>query len=93
MHPGVDLSTLAAIDLTGAGIVSAGHTAALLAADAGSDTIRREHVAAAIQRQFHREARILPPNELARVLGSSAPQSALHQRRRDATTLAGAALR
>ena len=93
LHPGVDLSMLAAIDLTGAGIVSAGHTAALLAADAGSDTIRREHVAAAIQRQFHREARILPPNELARVLGMSAPQSALHQRRRDATPLAGAAPR
>jgi SpoVK/Ycf46/Vps4 family AAA+-type ATPase len=91
LHPGVDLTTLAAIDLTGAGIVAAGHTAALLAVDAGSATIGREHLAAAIQRQFHREARILPPNELAKVLGVPVAPPPLPARRREAVSSATAA--
>jgi hypothetical protein len=70
VHPGVDLTSLAQLDLTGAGIVAAGHTAALIAADAGSEFITREHLAAAIARQFHREARILSPGDLANVRGA-----------------------
>lgn len=73
LHPGVDLDSLANIDLTGAGIVSAGHTAALIAVDAGSDTITQEHLGAAIARQFHREARILAPADLARFRSGSPP--------------------
>lgn len=65
LHPGVDLDALADVDLTGAGIIGVGHTAALLAADSNSEWIRSEHVATAIERQFHREARVLGPNDLA----------------------------
>lgn len=81
LHPGVDLSALANIDLTGAGIVSAGHTAALIAADAGSEYITQEHLGAAIARQFHREARILAPADLAKFRSAVAP--AVHARGRD----------
>lgn len=73
LHPGVDLASLAAIDLTGAGIVSVGHTAALIAADEGSEFITQAHLGAAIARQFHREARILAPADLARFRGPAAP--------------------
>ena len=86
LHPGVDLASLAHIDLTGAGIVSAGHTAALIAADAGSEHITHEHLAAAIARQFHREARILAPADLAKFRGGTPP--ALHARRRDSAAAA-----
>jgi hypothetical protein len=79
LHPGIDLAALADIDLTGAGIVAAGHTAALLAADARSDYITREHLAAAIGRQFHREARILPPGELARFRGAAPPPRSIRR--------------
>jgi hypothetical protein len=85
LHPGIDLAALAGIDLTGAGIVSAGHMAALLAADAGSECITREHLAAAIARQFHREARILSPGDLASVRGSGLAPTLL---RRQASALA-----
>ncbi|NHZ89622.1 AAA family ATPase [Massilia sp. CCM 8733] len=70
LQPGLDLSSLANIDLTGAGIVSAGHTAALIAVDAGSQYITAQHLGAAIARQFHREARILAPADLARFRGT-----------------------
>ncbi len=86
LHPGVDLASLAHIDLTGAGIVSAGHTAALIAADAGSEYITHEHLAAAIARQFHREARILAPADLVKFRGGTPP--ALHARRRDSVAAA-----
>jgi ATPase family associated with various cellular activities (AAA) len=81
LHPGVDLTSLAHIDLTGAGIVSAAQTAALIAADAGSEYITQEHLGAAITRQFHREARILAPADLAKFRGAVAP--AVNARRRD----------
>jgi hypothetical protein len=81
LHPGVDLASLAHIDLTGAGIVSTGHTAAMIAVDAGSEYITQEHLAAAIARQFHREARILAPADLARFRGAVAP--AVPARRRE----------
>jgi hypothetical protein len=86
LHPGVDLASLAHIDLTGAGIVAAGHTAALIAADAGSEYITHEHLAAAIARQFHREARILAPADLVKFRGGTPP--ALHARRRDSVAAA-----
>ena len=86
LHPGVDLASLAHIDLTGAGIVSAGHTAALIAADTGSECITHEHLAAAIARQFHREARILAPADLVKFRGGTPP--ALHARRRDSVAAA-----
>ena len=87
LHPAVDLTSLAHIDLTGAGIVSAGHTAALIAADAGSEFITREHLAAAIARQFHREARILSPGDLANVRGAGLTPTLL---RRHASAVAAA---
>jgi ATP-dependent 26S proteasome regulatory subunit len=61
---GIDFAALARLDLTGAGIVGAARTAALLAADAASDTITIAHVVQAIARQYRREARILTASEL-----------------------------
>jgi hypothetical protein len=61
---GIDFDALARLDLTGAGIVGAAHTAALLAADAASDTITIAHIVRAIARQYRREARILTASEL-----------------------------
>jgi hypothetical protein len=81
LQPGLDLTSLANIELTGAGIVSAGHTAALIAVDAGSEYITAQHLCAAIARQFHREARILAPADLARFRGAVAP--AVHARSGD----------
>ncbi len=92
LHPAVDLAALAEIDLTGAGIVAAGQTAALLAVDSGSESITREHLAAAIARQFHREARILAPGDLAKVRGAAMPAS-LPARRRDPVVLAASLTR
>lgn len=89
LHPAVDLAALADIDLTGAGIVAAGHTAALLAVDSGSESITREHLAAAIGRQFHREARILSPGDLAKVRGAGLAPTLL--RRQVPPSLAGLA--
>jgi hypothetical protein len=86
LQPGVDLTSLAHIDLTGAGIVSAGHTAALIAADVRSEFITRDHLADAIARQFHREARILSPGDLAHVRGAGPAPALL---RRQAFAVAG----
>ncbi|MGI9332454.1 MAG: ATP-binding protein, partial [Gammaproteobacteria bacterium] len=66
VHPAVDLSALADLDLTGAGIMAASHTAALLAADSGAEHITCEHIAAGITRQFHRESRVLGAQDLTR---------------------------
>lgn len=60
----VDLDMLMQLNMTGAAIVSAARTAALLAADENSSTISMGHVVRGIARQFHREARILPPAAL-----------------------------
>ncbi|MFP5391277.1 MAG: ATP-binding protein [Gammaproteobacteria bacterium] len=73
LDPALDLGALAHIDLTGAGIVAAGHTAALIAADAGCAAITQAHLGAAIARQFQREARILAPADQARLCGAAAP--------------------
>jgi hypothetical protein len=60
----VDLDALADLELTGAGIVAAARTAALLAADAGSESITMGHVVHGLARQYQREARVLRPTEL-----------------------------
>lgn len=58
----VDLDMLMQLDMTGAAIVSAARTAALLAASDGRQMITMDHVVTGIARQFRREARILTPN-------------------------------
>ena len=60
----LDLDLLARIDLTGGGIVGAARTAALLAADAGGDTIEMSHIVRGLARQFKRESRLLTPADL-----------------------------
>lgn len=60
----VDLDALARLDMTGAAIVSAARTAALLAADSSAPAISMAHVIRATARQFRREARVLTPGDL-----------------------------
>jgi SpoVK/Ycf46/Vps4 family AAA+-type ATPase len=60
----VDLAALARLDMTGAAIVGSARTAALLAADAGAETITMAHVIRGVARQFRREARILSTADL-----------------------------
>jgi ATP-dependent 26S proteasome regulatory subunit len=70
----VDLDALTRLDMTGAGIVSAARSAALLAADADGSTISMRDVVRGIARQYQREARLLHPAELgvhAALLGES----------------------
>jgi len=62
--PDVDLSALARLDLTGAGITSAAETASLLASRDGAPCVTMTHVVRAVARQFQREARILGRSEL-----------------------------
>lgn len=59
-----DLDALSRLDLTGAGIVGAARTAALLAASEGNAVITKAHIARAIASQYRREARVLMPAEL-----------------------------
>jgi SpoVK/Ycf46/Vps4 family AAA+-type ATPase len=60
----LDLEALARLEMTGAAIVTSARTAALLAADAGSQAITMAHMVRATARQFRREARLLTPSEL-----------------------------
>ncbi|MCB9563773.1 MAG: ATP-binding protein [Kofleriaceae bacterium] len=62
----VALDDLVRLDLTGAGIVGAAQSAALLAADEGAAEIAMEHVVRGVARQFQREARVLTAGELGR---------------------------
>lgn len=64
LEKGMDFSALVHLDMTGAGISNAAHTAALLAASEGSPTITSQHIIEGISRQYHRESRILSPQEL-----------------------------
>jgi hypothetical protein len=64
IEAGVDLPALARLDMTGAAIVSSARTAALLAADAGSQSITMAHMVRATARHYRREARVLTPSEL-----------------------------
>ena len=50
--------------MSGAAIVGAATTAALLAAEANSDTIELPHVMEAIERQYRRDSKILTPAQL-----------------------------
>ncbi|TWT91753.1 ATP-binding protein [Stieleria varia] len=66
LDAGVDLSSLSRLDMTGAGIVGAARTAALLAAQNQASRITMSHIVRAIARQFRREARVLSTRELGR---------------------------
>jgi hypothetical protein len=65
----VDLTALAALDLTGAGIVGSARTAALLAAAEGSAGLSMAHLAHGVERQFRSEGRLAPPADLAALVG------------------------
>lgn len=60
----IDFEVLARLDMTGANIVGAAETSALLAADEGSSTITPLHLISAIARQYRRDARLLSPSDL-----------------------------
>ena len=60
----VDLSQLARLDMTGAGIVNTARTSALLAAQDRGERISMAHVVHGIARQFRRESRVLTTAEL-----------------------------
>jgi hypothetical protein len=62
---GIDLTALAALDLTGAGIVGSARTAALLAAAEGAGRPTMAHLASGVARQFRSEGRLAPPDDLA----------------------------
>ena len=62
----VDVSTLVHLDMTGAGIFNACQTAALLAANEGSEVIGHRHIIEGISRQFHRESRVIGSSDLQR---------------------------
>ena len=61
----VNLAALAALDLTGAGIVGSARTAALLAVAEGAAQVSMTHLAHGVSRQFRSEGRLAPPAELA----------------------------
>jgi hypothetical protein len=62
--PAIDVEPLAALDLTGAGIVSTVRTAWQLAADRGTGELELAQLVEAVGRQFQREGRILNPATL-----------------------------
>ncbi len=59
----INLDTLAELDMTGAAIVGAARSAALLAADMGS-LITAAHVIAGVSRQYQRDGRLLRTEDL-----------------------------
>ena len=74
LAPDVDLDGFARLDMTGAGIVSAARTAALLAASNGASRITATHIADGVRRQFRGEARMLLESEIqGRRAGHDAP--------------------
>ena len=70
---GVDLTALAALDLTGSGIVGSARTAGLLAAAEGSARPSMAHLAHAVARQFRTEGRLAPPADLAALADRDGP--------------------
>jgi hypothetical protein len=60
----IDFHALSQLEMTGAAIVGAARTAALLAADSASSQIGMQHVIRATARQYRREARVLTPTDL-----------------------------
>ncbi|MFE2216592.1 ATP-binding protein [Streptomyces canus] len=71
----VDLDRLAALDMTGASIMAAARSAALLTAGAGLSAIGMAQVAAGVSRQFQREARLLHPEDLGLAAAAGTAQS------------------
>ncbi|MFF8359962.1 ATP-binding protein [Streptomyces chartreusis] len=71
LAPDLRLDGLARLDLTGAAIMAAARTAALLAARSGSTAIGREHLVEAIARQFRQESRLPRAGELELALGQA----------------------
>jgi AAA+ superfamily predicted ATPase len=70
LAPDLDLSVLARLDLTGAGIVSSARVAALAAARVGASAIGIPHVIEAVTSQFQREARALTATDLGPYAGA-----------------------
>jgi len=66
LESGVDIEVLSHLEMTGAAIVNAARSAAMLAAQEGSSAIGMEHIVRATARQFRREARVLTKSELGR---------------------------
>jgi AAA+ superfamily predicted ATPase len=64
LETGLDVAALARLDLTGAAIMGAARTAALLAAGSGSHCITMTHIVHATARQFRREGRVVTPTDL-----------------------------
>ena len=67
---GIDPVALARLDMTGATIMNAARTAALLAACDGQ-VVRPRHVAEGIAREFRRESRLLLPSDLGMLTSHS----------------------
>jgi hypothetical protein len=64
LDPSIDFEVLARLDMTGANIVGAAETAALMAAYEGCPIIKAPHVIEAIARQYRRDARLLTASDL-----------------------------
>ncbi len=60
----VDLDALATLDMTGASIMGAARTAALLATERGGQQILMKHIIHGVSRQYRRESRLLSSGEL-----------------------------
>ena len=79
LSPNVNLDNFARLDMTGASIVSAARTAALLAASSDSLEITTDHVVSGVRRQFRSEARMLLDSELGPGVDcASSPGHAAH---------------
>ena len=61
---GIDPTQFSHLDMTGAAIVSAARTAALLASSENRDRIEVSHLVRGIARQFRQEGRVLSPRDL-----------------------------
>jgi hypothetical protein len=64
LAPDVDLDGFARLDMTGASIVAAARTAALLAASSDASEIGVPHIVTGVQRQYRNEARMLLDSEI-----------------------------
>lgn len=71
----VDLNAYSHLDMTGANIFSAAHTAALIAADEKAAVISETHIAEGISRQYLRESRLVSVTEIKGYVNRSMPAS------------------
>lgn len=67
-----DLESIVKLDMTGASIVGAARTAAMLAADEGSERITATHIQEGIRRQYRQESRVLGANAFGAAARSTA---------------------